>query len=292
MKEYHVLNLGAGVQSTALYLLAREPDAGFKIDLAVFADTGEEPASVYKHLDFLKSLGNPPIHVRSAGKLGNDLIHGRNSSGHRFVSIPAFTAEDHTTRCPDGPPQPAKKYGMVRRQCTAEYKVEVCERFIRRELLGLKPRQRVPKDVRVFQYFGISTDEAARAERAKKRFAKIKWAIPVYPLIERGWSRQDCVRWLDGRLPHTVPRSACVFCPYKTNREWLHLKESDPDGWARAVEIDNALRREGSVANRKLEQKLYVHRTCIPLDMVDLGSQPRDTLHPMTTGECQGMCGL
>jgi len=27
VQEYHVLNLGAGVQSTCLFLLAREPDA-------------------------------------------------------------------------------------------------------------------------------------------------------------------------------------------------------------------------------------------------------------------------
>lgn len=60
---------------------------------------------------------------------------------------------------------------MVRRQCTSEYKIEVVNKAIRRELLGLKFRQRVPKDVVIHQYFGISTDEAARAERAKKRFA-------------------------------------------------------------------------------------------------------------------------
>ena len=91
MREYHVLNLGAGVQSTCLFLLAREPDAKLRFDLAVFADTGEEPAAVYRHLDYLRSLGQPEILVRSAGKLGDDLIHGCNSTGQRFASIPAFT---------------------------------------------------------------------------------------------------------------------------------------------------------------------------------------------------------
>lgn len=50
MSEHHILNLGAGVQSTALYLFSREPDAKFWFDLAIFADTGEESASVYHHL--------------------------------------------------------------------------------------------------------------------------------------------------------------------------------------------------------------------------------------------------
>ncbi|HET6574119.1 MAG TPA: hypothetical protein VFG68_10985 [Fimbriiglobus sp.] len=279
MKEFHVLNLGAGVQSTTLFLLAREPDADLRFDLAVFADTGEEPSAVYRHLDHLRSLGTPEIWVRSAGKLGDDLIHGRNSTGQRFVSIPAFT------KSPEG------KVGMVRRQCTAEYKIEVVNRTIRRELLGLKPRQRIPKDVTVHQYFGISTDEAARAERAKKRFEGIKHTVPHWPLIDMGWSRKDCVEYLRGKLPHDVPKSSCVFCPFRTNQSWMNLKAIDPEGWARAVEIDNALRDENSVCNRGFRQELFVHRSCVPLAVLDFTALQPNALDPMTTGECHGMCG-
>jgi hypothetical protein len=258
VKEFHILNLGAGVQSTALFLMAREPGAVIHFDLAIFADTGEEPAAVYRHLEYLRSLGQPEIRVRSAGKLGDDLIQGRNSTGRRFVSIPAFT------KSPEG------KVGMVRRQCTAEYKIEVVNRTIRRELLGLKPRQQVPKDVMIHQYFGISTDEAARAERAKRRFEGVKHTVPHWPLIE----------------------SSCVFCPYRTNQSWWQLKETDPEGWARAVEIDNALRDEKSVCNRGFRQQLFVHRTCVPLEGIDLRSLQPNALDPIATGECQGMCGL
>ena len=57
-----MLNLGAGVQSTCLYLLAREPGSGLRFDVAIFADTGEEPRAVYDHLAWLRSLAgsNPP----------------------------------------------------------------------------------------------------------------------------------------------------------------------------------------------------------------------------------------
>src|ERR1700730_16865036 len=112
MREYHVLNLGAGVQSTCLFLLARQPDPKLRFDIAIFADTGEEPAAVYKHLEHLKSLGQPEIWVRSVGRLGDNLILGKNANGGRFVSIPAFTQDE------DG------KVGMVRRQCTKEYKID------------------------------------------------------------------------------------------------------------------------------------------------------------------------
>ena len=63
MREFHVLNLGAGVQSTCLFLLAREPDAKLRFDVAIFADTGDEPGWVYDHLETLKKWSSIPIHV-------------------------------------------------------------------------------------------------------------------------------------------------------------------------------------------------------------------------------------
>jgi len=275
---HHVLNLGAGVQSTALYLLAR--DGRLHFDRAIFADTGEEPAAVYRHLDHLIALGSPPIWVRSAGKLGDDLMHGRNGTGRRFVSIPAFTRD------------PSGKVGIVRRQCTKEYKIEIVERTIRRELLGLKPRQHIPGGVTIYQYFGISIDEAARAERAKKRFAHVRHTVPVYPLIEMGWSRTDCVQYLRSQLPYEVPKSSCVFCPFRTNPSWRHLKRTDPEGWDRAVVIDTALWADGSLVTRGFRQKLYLHRSCEPLDAIDFEALAPNALDPMTTGECEGRCGV
>jgi hypothetical protein len=59
VREYHILNLGAGVQSTCLFLPAREPDDELRLDVSIFADTGEEPAAVYRHLDYLRSPGEP-----------------------------------------------------------------------------------------------------------------------------------------------------------------------------------------------------------------------------------------
>lgn len=285
MQVHHVVNLGAGVQSTVLYLLSRE--GRIPCDVAIFADTGEEPQAVYRHLGWLLTLESPPILIRSAGCLGDDLQHGRNSTGHRFASIPAFTASDHRTR-PPGPVRP----GRVRRQCTSEYKIEVIERTIRRDLLGLKPRQRIPRGTIVYQYFGITMDEAGRAARGRRRFEKMAWARPVYPFLDMGWTRNDCLNWLKGRVPHPVPRSACVFCPFHTNREWLDLKRNDPAGWSRAVAIDEALRRDGNVVNRSMDQKLYLHRRCLPLSEIDFETMATEMVNPMAVGECQGVCGV
>lgn len=165
------------------------------------------------------------------------------------------------------------------------------DRAVRRELLELKPRQRIPKDVLVYQYFGISTDEAARAVRARKRFEKVRHTVPLYPLIEMGWSRTACVEYLQGKLPYEVPKSSCVFCPYRTNLSWRHLQATDPEGWARAVHIDNALRADGSIVTRGFRQKLFLHRSCEPLGRIDFDILAPNTLDPMAARECHGTCG-
>jgi len=251
-----------------------------KLDYAVFADTQEEPKSVYKHLDWLRSLGGPPILTDTTGKLGDDLIHGKNSTGQRFASIAAFTSST-----------PGQTGGMLRRQCTAEYKIDVCERIIRRQVVGLEPRQRMPKDVKVVQYFGLSYDEPRRVSKVKNRFVAHPWAEGRFPLFDLEMTRSDCLAFLKEQdIPHEVPRSACVFCPFKSNHEWRLLRDKDPAGWTRAVEVDEVPRTPGTVANRNLEQSMYLHRSCLPLAIVDLGV--KDGSGGVAEGACEGMCGL
>jgi hypothetical protein len=284
VKTLHVLNLGAGVQSTTLYLMFARGDLKPQIDCAIFADTGDEPSAVYRHLDWLQSLNGPRILIRSAGRIGDDLMRGRNSTGQRFVSIPAFTAEVQ-----------GKQVGMVRRQCTKEYKLEVIERAVRREKVGLKPRQRFPLgDVFIIHYIGISFDEIGRSIRVEKRFEAIPWAKPVFPLVEKQMSRTDCKRWLRAfGVPHEVPRSACVFCPYHTNDEWRWLRHNDPEGFQRAIEVDAALRKPGNVVNRGFNQKLYVHRSCVPLSQAPIGpNDPTEEVVGTFYEECAGVCGV
>jgi hypothetical protein len=107
-----------------------------------------------------------------------------------------------------------------------------------------------------------------------------------------GWSRKDCLTYLRDKLPHQVPKSSCVFCPYRTNQSWKHLKATDPQGWDRAVEIDRALRDKSSVCNRGFRQELFVHRSCVPLEVIGFDALQPNALDPMATGECHGMCGL
>ena len=270
-----ILNLGGGVQSTTLYLMAMKGEVD-PIDCAIFADLGEEPRSVYAHMEWLKSLGGPTIHVVSAGKLGDDLINGTSGGSHRFASIPAFTT------FVEGDLQ-----GKVRRQCTSEYKILPIERFIRRELMGLEKGQRIKTTID--QLFGISLDEAGRAVRIRGN--QPSWSNSIFPLCDKMMTRSDCVKWIENfGVPHTVPRSACVFCPFKSDHEWTILREHDPEGWNRAVEIDEAMRRPDARCAKDLNQKLYLHRSCIPLREVKFTDEEKG--QSAFNFECEGGCAL
>jgi hypothetical protein len=275
----NILSLGAGIQSTACYLLAMAGEIP-GIDVAIFADTQDEPASVYRHLKWLESLHGPAILVRTAGRLGDMLLNGRKTHRAALASIPAYTAGDPSH----------VGGGQLQRQCSTEFKSQVVERTIRRDILGLKPGQRIPKGADVVQMFGISLDEAGRAFRIKSRMTEtLPWCLPVFPLVEREWTRGDCIRWLEPRVPHQTPRSACVFCPYRRDAEWMKLRETDPQGFQRAVDIDKAIRRPGAVMASRLEGKLYLHDSRRPLDEIEFKHERQFNLFNI---ECEGMCGL
>jgi hypothetical protein len=283
LNEYHVLNLGAGVQSTTLYLMSMEGEAP-RFDVAIFADTGEEPQAVYEHLKWMQSLNGPKILERSVGTLGDDLLRGRNTTGGRFASIPAFTSANEGI-----------DVGRTRRQCSKEYKADVIERAIRREVIGLKPRQRIPKDVRIHQYFGISLDERSRATRIWERYhiEHVMIGRPHFPLIDKQMTRANCIDWLADRVPHTVPRSACIFCPFHNDAEWAQLKAAGGADWARVIEVDRGLRNPDSIVNRNLDQSLYLHKTCKPIDEIEFHPHVNPKELQLGFGvECEGVCGV
>ena len=57
----------------------------------------------------------------------------------------------------------------------------------------------------------------------------------------------------------------------------------------RLIEIDSGIREPGAIVNRNLEQKLYLHRSCKPIDEIDFTKGRRSLGLAM---ECEGGCGL
>jgi hypothetical protein len=283
-REWHVLNLGAGVQSTALYLMFMEGILTPNIDAAIFADTQDEPHEVYRHLEWLESLGGPPIIRTSKGKLSSDLIKGENSTGQRWVSIPAFTQNELID----------EKEGRLRRQCSKEYKIIPIRQAVRRDVLHLSPRQGIPKGTVVHQYMGISMDESGRASRIRK--AKMpKYLIPEFPLIEKLFmARHQCEKFLESRVPHRTPKSACRYCPFHDDATWLQIK-SDPAEWAQAVEVDESLRSSAVTSNRRRQntQPMFLHRSLKPLVEISFDAVAKQQQSWLGFAkECLGVCGV
>jgi hypothetical protein len=276
-----VLNLGAGVQSTTLYLWAL--DGLIHFDRAIFADTGDEPEAVYRHLEFLQSLNGPPIDVvrMATVSLGDNLKTGIPEQSGRHVSIPTFLSIMEGTA-------PA----LGRRQCTQEYKVRPIDQRVR-ELCGLKKGERCKNQLAV-QIMGLSFDEPKRVANVKGRFESITWSKPEFPLFDEYMTRADCVTYLEKRLPgYTVPRSACVYCPFHSDAEWAAVKEN-PKDWARAVETDKAIRDAASVCTHDMRATQYLHRSCLPLVEIEFKQRPNDKQRKFdfSTFDCEGMCGV
>jgi hypothetical protein len=296
-----VLSLGAGEQSTALYFLAAlgeiEP-----IDYAIFADTGEEPSWVYETVAALKAWRHPdtnrggaPVWVRrrtdSEGKpvrLGDNLIDGQEG---RFASIPAFIR--HLTQfVTRGKHAGENAQGKGRRQCTAEFKINVVEAAIRRELLGLKKGEAY-RGARMTQVIGFDRSEGERIFRTKGRLAATSFSEGEFPLWDMEWTRADCRSYLaevPGWGRETLP-SACTFCPLVTNSFRRLVRERDPQGWQRACQVDAALRMPGAAASKQLAGELYTHRSMKPLAEAPIDDGD-ETLLPGIVGGClEGYCG-
>ena len=269
-----VLSLGAGVQSSTMALMAAHDEIGPMPDCAIFADTGWEPKEVYTHLDWLEKQLPFPTYRVSAGNIRDDHIAGLNTTGHRFASMPMFTANG----------------SMGRRQCTREYKIAPIRRK-QRELLGLKPRQRIAKriaeDAEVEVWLGISIDEASRIKPSPEKWQRNHW-----PLIHLDMSREDCLDWFKEKYPHRkLTRSACIGCPFKNAEEWRTLKHTDPESWEDAVDFDKTIRKNGTKFRGMREQQ-YLHRSCMPLDEVDFDTKVSNGQLNFFVNECEGMCGV
>tara|TARA_R100001443_G_scaffold25196_2_gene37952 strand:+ start:6533 stop:7354 length:822 start_codon:yes stop_codon:yes gene_type:complete len=262
--KLRVLSLGAGVQSTVMALMADNGELSPKPNCAIFADTHSEPQEVYNHLNWLKNKLTFPIYKVSHGNLKDDALKGKNKYNTEFSTIPFYTTN-----------------GIGRRQCTRDYKIDPIREKIR-QLLNLKKGQRVPKDVIVEQWVGISFDEIQRIKDSRD-----KWTYNRYPLIEKNLRRHDCISWFNKNYPSKhLPRSACTFCPYKTNAEWRYLRDNDPQAWLETIEFDESIRNVGLT---KIDQ--FVHKSKVPLKDADL-STAEDKGQLNFLDECDGMCGV
>jgi hypothetical protein len=237
---------------------------------AIFADTGSEPESVYRWLEWLAAVLPYPIHWVKKGDLADTALKMREKkTGEKWTQslIPAYTLAKNGKR------------GHMRRACTVEYKLKELLKAQRR-LGSVKRGQRV---CTVTSWIGISWDELVRMKPSREPWVQNRW-----PLVELRMSRNDCLRWMAAQGYPKPPRSACVFCPYHSNQEWQRLKEEEPHEFSKAVEFERAL-QQTKAQTSNLRSVPYLHNSRIPLEKIDFSTRESEQI-PLWGDECLGMC--
>jgi hypothetical protein len=263
----NIISLGAGVQSSTIALMAARGEITPMPDGAIFADTGAEPKAVYEWLDWLEKQLPFPVYRVSSGNLRADIEAGTNSTGQIFSPVPWHMYNADGSK------------GFGRRQCTREYKLKPIRKKMR-QLVGLSKGQRA-KEVLVHQWIGISSDEAQRM-----KLSMDNWMVNRFPLYDMRMSRNSCLKWMADKGYPVPPRSACTFCPYKSNKEWRLLKDGPQDEWLDTIAVDKIIRNQPKKGGVQ-----FAHSSRIPLDEVDLSTTEERGQYSFLD-ECDGMCGV
>lgn len=286
------MSFGAGVQSTAIAMLALNKDPrllevtdGVLPELYLFADTGDERLATYRHLWKMAELfdhhGQELRIVRrketetAKGKSLSEHVLTLNGGREKGIATPPFFVETK-----DGSTAP------VRRGCTSQFKIKP---LMRAQRDHFKP-PRGQKEPIWQQWIGISTDEASRMKDADKPYYMM-----FYPLIWMRWSRQHCVEYLESQTyldgsPIEIVRSSCVFCPFHDAEEWRAV-QSNQDDWNQAVEFDRKVR---SVWSHKgmagLKKEPFLHPSGRAIEELDF-SESSDQVD-LWDNDCGGYCGV
>lgn len=280
--RFNVLNLGAGVQSSCLALMAARGEITPMPDFAVFADTQAEPANVYKWLDWLETQLPFPVIRVTKGNLTESVLKIRTKEKSIYSDKPMTYLRSNIPvfgLTPSGEVRSA-----LGRACTADFKVAPILKEIRQRC-GITHGQ---KEITVTQWIGISYDEMQRMKLASNLWTQHRW-----PLIEKRMTRSHCKEWLQKNGYPEPPRSACYYCPFHDNDEWRRLKKDDPVHFQKAVEFDKTYRRLQNENPGGLRIEVYLHKSCKPLDEIDFDSDPACGQTDFDfKSECEGMCGI
>lgn len=230
---------------------------------AVFADTHAESPAVYSWLDRLEKLLAFPVVRVSTGNLMTEALRVKTStrSGKNWMerTLPVFYEN-------------AGKRGMAQRRCTFHFKIKPIRRY---------QHKFIHKGV--ISWIGISTDEAGRMRDSDAGYIENR-----YPLIEKGMSRTDCIAWLQSHGYPEPPKSSCIFCPFKSDRQWIDLRDNEQLSFEIAVEFERRLQ----ATQIQHEENPYIgffHKTLVTLDKVAFQDRSQKSGF---MNDCSGTCGV
>ena len=109
------------------------------------------------------------------------------------------------------------------------------------------------------------------------------WIDNIYPLIDAGLYRNNCIQVVEDAGLGTPRKSACVYCPYQSDHRWAEMKRDNPDEFEKACKLDELIRTK----TRAVKDEAFVHKSGVPLRDVKFGDFPS-----LWDDECEGHCGV
>lgn len=209
MSEITIASFGAGTDSTAM--ICGMVERGEKLDHIVFADPGAEKPATYDHVrtfsDWLVKHGQPAVTtVRRAGAIVADkgLAHSLEDECLMRGQLPGIA------------------YGF--KSCSDKWKMQPFRTWLKAQAL---------ESVTVcIGYDAGEAHRAAKGDEYESGYAK------RYPLIEWGWSRDDCIAAIRRAGLEQPGKSSCFFCPSSRKSEVIQLAKQHPDLMARAIKLE------------------------------------------------------
>jgi hypothetical protein len=243
MSQPVVVSYGLGVDSTAM--LVGMVDRGWRPDLILFANVGDEWPATYMYIpiirEYLRQNSFPDITVvRYVPK--------------RFKHGKYHTLEGN---CLVNKTLPSLAFG--RKSCSLKWKAAPMDKFVDTYEPFQEHVRGGGKIERLIGYDDGPKDAKRGATRPDPKY------IYRYPLREWGWDRDRCKQEIRGvGLPVPV-KSACFYCPSMQKHELIHLAVKHPDLALRAVQMEDTARpnliaieglwRNGVKGTRKPESK-------------------------------------
>lgn len=261
--KHRIIAFGSGTQSIAMTLMSMKNEFDDKPDFAVFSDTQAEPNSVYTYFDYFKKKMKKEycfdIHKVSQGNILKDI-----EGDKRMATLPYFVKKNNN------------KKGMMLRQCTSEYKIKPFHKFLKNHFNI--PRKTKNSKPFIEIWFAISTDEVSRIKESDKWYA-----IHRYPLIEKNIHRKKSIDYVVNNGYKKPPRSACVVCPYRSDKEWMNLTQEELNI---AIDFEKKVNKKININN-----KLFLHSSLNDLDKVDFDKN-KNQLEFGFVNECEGYCSI
>lgn len=274
-KIYHVLSFGAGNQSSYMLEQHLKGNCKYQYDFIVWADTGGEPQFIHSQVEWWqqrqKMYGNqtPFIithHNRMKYGLEEMLFRYILTDYQRFQMPVYFNNINEETGV-------VEKGGIGKRQCTVDFKIIPVKQTVRKAILkqhGLKPTQRLPKNIGFIIDIGFSFDEIRRIHQYQS--PQYKYMYLAYPLVEEGITSDDTLQYLtENRFP--TKRSRCYFCPFNcddrdSGMDWMEIIETEPLSFLKACYFDEQIRKVQREGNKVLRSIPYLHYSRTPLKEV------------------------